>query len=299
MRRHRRVSGAQHGGLQAGKAHVEAGAVQQRTRQRHARGVARRRLDLDRGPAGLAEAQDLRDLVERLAGRVVDGAAKAGEIVGPVHPQELAVAARYQQHEVWKRDPVGQPGRQRVPGKVVHAHQRQPGPGGDPLGQHHPRHDPADQPRPRRDRDPVKVGQRHARLCQRLFDAQVQTFGMGAGGDFRHHAAEIRMQRRLSRDDRRQDQGRAVARAHDGGGAVVATAFDAQKGQRHSCAVTGRGLRQAWVITGSARAPCPTPPPPSRSRATAPPSSSPARSRARTGSRPCCGGTGLRCWSRR
>ena len=115
-------------------------------------------------------------------------------------------------------------------GKVVHPHQRQAGPGGKPLGQHHPGHDPPDQARPRRHGDGVEIAQADPRLLQRGLDAKVQPLGMGAGGDFRHDAAEGRVQRRLARNDRGQH---AAVLGHDRGGGVVATALDAKDGQGH------------------------------------------------------------------
>ena len=67
-----------HRRLQAGEREVAAGAAQQRPGQRVAGGVAARRQPLQRRAAGPAEAEQLADLVERLAHRVVDGAARAG-----------------------------------------------------------------------------------------------------------------------------------------------------------------------------------------------------------------------------
>ena len=58
-------------------------AVEERAGEGEAAGVAGRRLGLDGGAAGLAEAEELRHLVEGLARGVVDGAAEAGEGSGP------------------------------------------------------------------------------------------------------------------------------------------------------------------------------------------------------------------------
>ncbi len=181
------------------KRQVAARPVQQRPRQGEAGGIALRGLGLDRGAAGLGQAEQLRDLVERLARRVVDRAAEPGEIVGAVHEQELAMPARDQQHQVGERHAVGQPRRQRVAGKVVDPDQRQAGSRAQPLGAHHARQDAADQPRPGGHGDAVQIAQAQPRFGQRLFDAAIQLFRMGARGDFRHHAAEIGMQRGLRR----------------------------------------------------------------------------------------------------
>ena len=63
------------GGLEAREAEVAAGAAEQRARQGDRGGVAGRRETLQRGAARPAEAEQLADFVERLADRVVDGAA--------------------------------------------------------------------------------------------------------------------------------------------------------------------------------------------------------------------------------
>ena len=118
--------------------------------------------------------------------------------------------ARDQQHQVRVGHAIGQPRRQRVPGQMVDADQVQPGPGGDPLGAHHPGDHPADQPRPGRDRDGVQIAQGQIRSPERLAHAGIQLFGMRACRDFGHHAAIIGMQHRLIVDDRGQDRGRAI-----------------------------------------------------------------------------------------
>ena len=48
--------------------------------------------------------------------------------------------ARDQQHQVGKRDPVGQSRRQRVARQMVHPDQWQPGRRAEPFGAHHARH---------------------------------------------------------------------------------------------------------------------------------------------------------------
>ena len=60
--------------------------------------------------------------------------------------------------QVGKREPIGQPRRQRVARQVVDADQRQPGRRGQPLGAHHARQHAADQARAGRHRDTVESG---------------------------------------------------------------------------------------------------------------------------------------------
>lgn len=62
---------------------------------------------------------------------------------------------------------------------------------------------------------------------------------MGARRDFRDDTAEICMQGGLTENDRGQDLCIARAPAHNGGGGVVATAFQTKKGQRVGHAASG------------------------------------------------------------
>ena len=93
MFRHQPIPFAQKRGFQARETHIAARTIQQRTREFEAFGVAVLRLCLDRGAAGLGQAQKLGGFVEGFAGGIVDGAAKAGKFVGVFGDQELAMPA--------------------------------------------------------------------------------------------------------------------------------------------------------------------------------------------------------------
>ena len=115
--------------------------------------------------------------------------------------------------------------------QMVDPHKGQPGPGDDAFGQHHPGQNPADQPRPGGHRHAIQLAQGQARLGQRLFDAEIQLFHMRPRRKFRHHPAEVGVQRRLSRHDRGQNLGPPAAQTHHRRRAVVAAAFDAKECQ--------------------------------------------------------------------
>ena len=100
------------------------------------------------------------------------------------------------------------------------------------LGGHHSRDQPADQPRPGSHRDQPDVGETRPGLLHCLLHRDVQTLGMGAGGNLGHHATEGLVQRRLSDNHRGLHRNPIRVTAHDGGGGVVATRFDAQHRQR-------------------------------------------------------------------
>ena len=158
--------------------------------------------------------------------------------------------ARDEQHQIREVQPVGQPRRQRMARQVVDAHQRQPARSGDRLCRHHARQYTTDQPGPGGDRDQFDVVQRHAGLVQRPGDAEVQAFGMGAGGDLGDHAAEAGVQRGLLEDHRGMD---GAVPADDGGGGFVTAALDPQTKPAHRfyrsvCAFTRRRVPLgAWL----------------------------------------------------
>ena len=65
----------------------------------------------------------------------------------------------------------------------------------------------------------------------------IEVADMGAGGDFRHHAAIGRVVLRLGQHEVRQDMPPAIGLApHHGGGGLVARGFDAEDQACH-----GRG----------------------------------------------------------
>ena len=100
------------------------------------------------------------------------------------------MTAAHQQHQIGKRQTVGQTRRQRVARQMVHTQQRQSGRSGNPPRQHHPRQHATDQSRARGDGHRIQLRQRQTRLVQRAFDTMIQPFGMGTGGDFWHDTAK-------------------------------------------------------------------------------------------------------------
>ena len=139
------------------------------SRSRSGRGRAKRSGSPPRaaastaGPPGGSRPRSFATLSKASPGGVVDGAAQAAEAVRPLDGQELAVAARDEEHEVGKGEIVGQARRQRMAGEVVDAVERQAAPGGESLGEHDAREHAADQPRPGGNRDGVEIGQAAAR----------------------------------------------------------------------------------------------------------------------------------------
>ncbi len=90
--------------------------------QHRARRAARRALD--RRAAGIAEAQQLRRLVEGFAGGVVDGGAEPAIAADAFDHQQLAMAAGDQQQQIGKGDVVGEPRGQRVAFQMIDREKR-------------------------------------------------------------------------------------------------------------------------------------------------------------------------------
>lgn len=178
------------------------------------------------------QAKDARGFVKRLTRGVIDGAAKPRVLVVIFDQQELAMAAGDQQHQKGKRDAVGQLRRQSVPREVVHADQRDARRRRETLGAHDTGQNAADQARTGGDGNRVNVMQGRIRRQQRVFDYNIDLFGMGAGGNFRDNAAEICVFFGLAEHHVGQ-HGRVTANTtNDGRSGVVAAAFDAKNSER-------------------------------------------------------------------
>lgn len=138
--------------------------------------------------------------------------------------------AGHQQHQVGIGHIIGQPWRQRMARQMVHAIKRLARRGRQPLGAHHARQHATDQPRSRGHGETVNIRQGQRGLGQRLFDAKVQLFRMGAGGDFGDDTAERGMKLGLPHNDGGQHEG-ALPRqlTHQCGGGIIAAAFQSKK----------------------------------------------------------------------
>ena len=121
------------------------GASEHRPRQRKARGLPRGRFLLDLRPARIAEAEQLRGLVEGLADGVVDGGAEPHVVADAAHRDDLGVPAGGEEQAIGKRRAVGQPRGQRMRFQVVDRDQRLVADERDRLGGGQADDDAADQ----------------------------------------------------------------------------------------------------------------------------------------------------------
>ena len=104
-----------HGSLQAGKGKIERVAPQQRPRQLVSLGIAELGKARQRRPAGIAEAEQLGRLVERLAGGIVDRVAEERIAADRGDMEKLRVAARNEERDEGESRRVGgEEGREEV-----------------------------------------------------------------------------------------------------------------------------------------------------------------------------------------
>src|SRR5207249_11036745 len=92
--------------LETAEAEVEARALDAGAGEADRFGVSLLGEPLDRGPARVAEPQQLGDLVERLADGVVPRAAEAAVVARATHQAEAGVAARDDEAEERERDRI-------------------------------------------------------------------------------------------------------------------------------------------------------------------------------------------------
>ena len=117
-----------------------------------------------------------------------------------------------------------------MPLQMVDGDQRLSGCHGDGLGRHQPDDDPADEAGACGGGHCVDVIEADAGFRHGFGHDPVQHGDMGAGGDFRHHAAEFGVLVNLRADDVGEDF-RRLRPAHNGGGGFVAAGFDAKNCQ--------------------------------------------------------------------
>jgi hypothetical protein len=114
-----------HGGFQAGEREVERLPVEQGSGQRVGVRVAEFGEPRQRRASGIAEAEQLGRLVERLAGGVIDGVAEQSVAADVGHLEQLRVAARDEQRDEGERRRIsGEKRRQEMTFQVMDTYGR-------------------------------------------------------------------------------------------------------------------------------------------------------------------------------
>ena len=199
----------QHGRLDPAEGEVGLAVLDPGHRELHRPVVGPLGQAVDDRPPGIAQAEQLRHLVERFARGVVAGAAEQVELALRGHLEEARVAAGDDEGE------RGQPHRARmgeergleVARDVVHGNERLAMDVGEALGRLHAHEQRADEPRPLRHRHCVEGRVLHRRLGHRARDDGADVLDVVAGGELGHHAPEGRVDGGLAGDDAGQDAG--------------------------------------------------------------------------------------------
>src|SRR5262249_33061610 len=145
--------------------------------------------------AGEAQPQEAGDLVERLAGGVVERSAQHGEVQGFSAVEQGGVPAGDDQpHAGEDVAPGGQPAGVDGSGDVVDPDQRHAQGQGQRLAGRDADQQGADQPRGVVDGDAADVGQPEVGLAQGLVDDGEEARQVSAGGDLGNDPAEAGVQ---------------------------------------------------------------------------------------------------------
>jgi hypothetical protein len=236
-----------HRGLDAAEAEVEAvsvrGRFEARAREARRAGVALLGERIDRAAAGIAEAEQLGDFVERFAGGVVARRPEQRIIAERARQIEARMAAGDEQRDVRQRDRALELHRQEVALEMVDADERQLPRVGDGLGRAQADEQRADQSGTVGGGDGIDLVERERRLVQRALDRRRQCAHVAARGELGDDAAVGAVDVVLRGDD----AGAHLAIDQHRGGGVVARALD---GQHSHGGVDGRPptrAKPAWA----------------------------------------------------
>jgi hypothetical protein len=217
-----------YGSLQPREGEIATGPALQRARQQETRGIALASEALDLRPARIAEADQLRRLVESFASRVVECCTEAGITPDASANEQLAMPAGDQQEEVGKVDVIRQTRCQRVTFEMVDGEKRFSGGPGETFRHHRADNQTPDQTGSGGGGHPVDLGKRYPSLGERAHDDRVKVLEMGARGDFRDDPAIGRVLRKLRLDQVGSDPRGPRLRGNDSSGCFVAACFDAE-----------------------------------------------------------------------
>ncbi|ABA52958.1 hypothetical protein BURPS1710b_A0840 [Burkholderia pseudomallei 1710b] len=216
----------EHGGLQPAEAEVEIPRMKHRPRQHdRARGAGFREPRYLR-PARIAEAEQLRGLVERFAGGIVERLAERLVDADVAHAHQLRMAARHEQRDERKRRRLGdEQRRQQMPFEVVDADGRLV-----PRERERVRDARADEQRareagPLRERDRVDVVAARAACGEHLFEQRQRAANVVARRELGNDTAVFAVHRDLRVKRVREQAALGVVEREAG---FVAGAFDAE-----------------------------------------------------------------------
>ncbi len=223
-----------HGRFQTGEGEVQPCFANHWTGQRKLVRISCRCSFLDGRSTWIRQPQKFRRLVEGLAQRIVDGRAPAFILPHATNKNELRVTAGDQQHQIGKRQTIGQTRRQRVAFQMVDRIKRLAGRLGNRFAGHQTDDQATDQTWPGGGGDGINIGQGHACLLERFLDKRVERFNVSTCSNFRHHTAISAVFVELRQNDIRNDLSTPVGMANHYGcsGFITARLYakDTKKG---------------------------------------------------------------------
>jgi hypothetical protein len=218
-------------------------------------GIAVLRGLVDRRATRVRQAEHTRDLVVRLAGRVVHSGPQLGDRRRDVvDAQQLRVPTGDQQRQARRgQRPVLQGVHRDVPGQVVHPVQGHVQRRRVRLGRRDADEQRARQARAGRHGDRVHIGQRKPGLLERARGRGDHRFEVRAAGDLGHHTAEAGVLLDAGGDLVGEQLDRAVVVQPDQADAgLVARAFDAHDDACHQPATPSRARAGRTIVYASA-----------------------------------------------
>ncbi len=256
------LRGLSHRGFEPGKRKVAALPAFQGFGEGEAICPAAGGRRLHHGSARRTQPQQLGGFIKRLPRRIIYGGAEAGILPDAIHPDELGMAAGYEQQQIGKIGPLRHSDGQRVSFQMINRNQRQIMGEGNRLGGGEADHDPTHKAWPSSGGDGGKVAKIDTGSGDRFFDRSVKALNMAAGGDLGHHAPKRRMVVMLRPNLVRQYPARPIGAAvNHGGSGVVAARFNAEnkkvvwRGHLAACVfLGGRVKRMDIKAPGGARA---------------------------------------------
>ena len=236
------------GGLQPGEREVEAGHAGDGEREGLGIAVAGEPVEL--GAARVAEPQQPRALVERLAGGVVERRAEHLEARRLDDGEQERVPAAREEAGERRLEGLGpQVERRDVRAEMVDRHEREAARPGDRLRGREADEQRADETGALGDGDPADVVEAPPRVVERRAQDRRNELEVPSRGDLRHHAAVPRVELGLRGDDRGEQ---LAVLGDDGGGRLVAGRLEAEDEPAHA-APSGSGSASRHMISASSR----------------------------------------------
>ena len=207
--------------------------VDHRGRETILAGTALAGEPLDGCSAGIAQPQEVGDLVERLARGVVQRLPQQAVVPPFGHVQEHRMPTTHQKrHKGGSELGIFQGWGKEMPFQVIDPDKRTVEAEGEGLPIHHSHEQRSHQSGARCHRNPIQLGESNSSIRQRLLNDRADRLHVGAAGELRNDSTEDAVDVLREDDERGEFAGPAV-RTKDGRGGLVARGLDTEDPIRH------------------------------------------------------------------